>query len=195
MSLKYLYKGEYFSRLADVYADYGAWSESCSGAGGLPSDESIELFLDCLTANNIEIHDNKICVPKFDPPRLSKKYYANYIGNKDTQLLNYQSEIYDGFITTFFDTEAEIEDTLSSIKSGKTLIFVLYSTPYAIRYFGDNKNEIFYEKLGVEKTIFSQNLHSQKYGFGKVLFVHGSFISDNALHYANVKKSTDTLFT
>jgi len=44
MTLKYLYKGYYFSKIEETYTDYGIWSESISGAEGIPSGESIELF-------------------------------------------------------------------------------------------------------------------------------------------------------
>jgi hypothetical protein len=92
MGLKYLYKSNYFSRLADTYTDYGAWSESISGAGGLPSDESIELFLDSLISAGIEIVDQKMRVPQINLHHLFDKYSNKLSSGKS---INYDD--YDGF--------------------------------------------------------------------------------------------------
>ncbi len=107
MGIKYLYKGFYYPTIMETYMDYGACSESISGAGGFPSSDSIELFLDYLIEEDIEIKIQSIRIPRIGLENLGKKY-SNKYSNKTTIGLHIEYEIYDGFIITHFETQAEI---------------------------------------------------------------------------------------
>ena len=187
INLRYLYKGFYFSKLADSYTDYGAWSESLTGAGGLPSDESIELFLDTLTANAIEITDMTQRVPHIHLRHLYEKYSAKRSAQRSGKA-DYQE--YDGFILTEFDSKDEVEQTISLVHQGRTLIFINFNPQYPIRRPANECNDYFFRAVELSKEVFAQELHVKRIGFGKMLFVDGSRLSDNALDTWNDQNST-----
>jgi hypothetical protein len=188
MSLRFLYKGFYFSKLADTYTDYGAWSESCSGAGGLPSDESIELFLDLLTASGIHLTDMTQRVPQVNLLHLYDKYsvrYAALLARKPDY------EDFDGFIFTGFEGADEVDQILSQVQKGKSLVFVNFNARFAIYSPVTQHTDHFFQAVELGKEVLGEELHVQRLGFGKVLFVDGSRISDYALDTWKDQKATE----
>lgn len=193
MSLKYLFKSFYFSKIEGSYADYGAWSESISGAGGLPSEESVELFLDFLRNNGIKIFDSKIRVPQLHYYYLFEKYSNMY---KNSAKYN-DFKDFDGYILTHFENEIELDEILSNVKKGKKLIFLIYSSQFLFvkiekfyeinkklfKILGFNQVELdnFQKVYKVKDMKDSNNFESFSYGLGKILIINGSEICDSNL--------------
>lgn len=185
MGLKYLYKGFYFSKITDSYADYGAWSESCTGAGGLPSDESIELFLENLRSNDINIVEYNLRVPQLNLKYIFDKYSKSH---KEIKEINYFD--YDGFILTHFENEKEFYEILSEIENGKRLILIRFNPKYPLIKFDDNLNKKFYNYIKISLKDLEKDIYIKKYGLGKILIINGSAISDyNLDSWIDIKNS------
>jgi hypothetical protein len=189
MRLTYLYKGFYFSKLAETYADYGAWSESCCGAGGLPSDESIELFLDILSTTGIHLTDMTQRVPQVNLRHLYEKYSAKYAA-ATAHKPDYQD--FDGFILTDFDGADEVNQILSQVQQGKILVFVNFNPRYAIYSPVKKSDDCFFRAVEFNREALADELFVRRHGFGKILFVNGSLLSDSALDTWKDQKPTET---
>lgn len=190
MILKYLYEGNYFTSLRDTYTDYGSWSESCCGAGGLPSDESIELFLDRLSADGISIIDRSTRLPVLNLTRLAEKYSKAARLEKNQAFDDYEQ--FDGFLITHFRDTTHVDALLHLVAEGRSLVFISFDPHYPLYRFPEEANSNFLSKIGMQSELpKGENLVTISYGLGKVLLLSGSSISDHALDTWRDRKNTD----
>jgi hypothetical protein len=146
MALKFLYDGDYFSKVGDAFQDYGAWSDECSGAGGLATDEAIENLMDCFFTKGIEIVDISMRQPYITLRNLRKKHEA-YLKRRTDQSCSVKE--YDGFIMGQFTSTDQVESVLREIKSGKPLLYLSFGTHSSFWQPNVEAHQHFLRKIGL----------------------------------------------
>jgi hypothetical protein len=180
MLLRYVYEGNYFSSLRNTYTDYGSWSESCAGAGGLPSDESIELFLDRLSSSGIAVIDRSARCPQLNLTKLAEKY-AKETGLKERQAPEEYAQ-FDGFLVTHFRDARHVDALLALVADGRSLLFISFDSAYSLYRFPEEGNGYFLSQLQtMEGLPAGQDVVTLSHGLGRILLLSGSAISDHAL--------------
>lgn len=176
--LRFLYSGAYFATAADSYADYGAWSEAMTGAGGLPSGESIEHFIDLLAASGIEVIPRGFRHPSFRLRALAGKYS----GHAEAMPLG-DLQSFDGLILTRFSCAGDLERILAAVRDGLTLLALRFRNPLVPSFYVEGEKDFtpLLDTLDVAPDGIGSSPFTLNHGSGRIVLIDGTGLTDWAL--------------